>query len=298
MSYEYLVYLLVFIAAVAVIKIVIDTVQAVGLAEGENIDFESNFLTADGKQKKPLERFVSPGKLFKLQLAAAVLPGISVPVAFLLCGFTSPVFLLCFGAVFGLVGWRIPKFYYQIRVKRRQLEFEGKILDLTMGLANALKSGMALPQALERISERMSGAMKQELMIFQRDYRLHIPLGDALERLTERMPCEDMHLLTSAIRLTTQTGGSLSDVLQEMVEMIRGRMEFKDKLRTLTTQGKFEGAVLSLAPIFAFVIFYFVQPDFMTPLFKTTTGWCALGVAGVFELLGFICIRRITAIEV
>jgi Flp pilus assembly protein TadB len=41
-----------------------------------------------------------------------------------------------------------------------------------------------------------------------------------------------------------------------------------------------------------------VQPDFTAPLFRTTAGWVAIGTALVMEIVGYIAIRKITAIEV
>ena len=119
-----------------------------------------------------------------------------------------------------------------------------------------------------------------------------------LARLVERMPCEDMQLLTAAVRLTTQTGGSLADVLAEMAEMIRGRREFAEKVKTLTAQGRFEGYVLGLMPVVAFVLFYFLQPEIMSVLFTTLIGWTAIGVVIVLEAIGFVVISKITTIEV
>ena len=293
----YIVYTLVFVAVVAVLWVVWSMADAAGIAEGEKRDFANN-LRADGRQKTPLERFVSPGRLFRLQLCFALFPGFFVPILFLLGGFTNPIFLLAFGLVFGFAGWRFTRLYFDLLVKRRHAAFEDKILDLTSGLANALKAGMAFPQAMERISERMTGPMKEELAIVQREYRLGLEMPAALERLAERMPCEDIRLLTSAVKLTTRTGGSLAEVLAEMTEMIRGRREFIEKVKTLTAQGRFEGLVLGAMPVIAFILFYFIQPELMSTLFTTMIGWVAIGVTAIFEFIGFTVISKITNIEV
>lgn len=297
MGAEYFVYGLVFLAVVAALGVVWSIASAAGLAEGEKRDFENN-LRSDGQQKTPLERFVSPGRLFQLQLSAALFPAFFVPIGFLLAGFSNPLFLLAFAAGCGFAGWQVPRLWFRHLVAKRQEEFERRILDLTSGLAGALKAGMALPQAIERIGERMSGAMREELTIVQREYRLGLELPVALERLVERMPCEDMRLLTASVRLTTQTGGSLADVLGEMTEMIRGRRDFAEKVKTMTAQGKFEGLVLAAMPVVAFVIFYFIQPEMMSMLFTTIIGWTAIGVVIVLETIGFIVISQMTKIEV
>ena len=198
-------------------------------------------------------------------------------------------------------GWRAwlgPKWIARYRARRRKDLFEAKIIDLTMGLANAMKAGMALPQALDKVGAQMGGVMAEEISTVLREYRLGMSITDAIARLTERMPCEDMRLLTSAIRLTMQTGGSLVEVLAEMVDMIRNRTEFHQKLKTLTAQGKFEALAMASAPIAAFFILYLCQPDLMQPLVTTATGWAAIAVALVLESIGFIVVKKIITIEV
>lgn len=197
-----------------------------------------------------------------------------------------------------LLAWLGPRWIAKYRAYKRRRAFEDRILDLTMGLANAMKAGMALAQALEKVSEQLGGVMHEEISVVLREYRLGMGLTDSMARLAERMPGEDMHLLTSAIRLTTQTGGSLVDVLVQLVDTIRNRTEFQQKLRTLTAQGKFEAMAMASAPLLAFVLLYFCQPDLMRPLVTTTTGWTAIGVAFVLEVIGFFVIRKIITIEV
>lgn len=197
-----------------------------------------------------------------------------------------------------VLAWLGPRWVAKYRERQRKLAFEGRILDLTMGLANAMKAGMALAQALEKVSEQLGGVMREEISVVLREYRLGMGIVDSMSRLAERMPCEDMHLLSSAIRLTTQTGGSLVDVLEQLVDTIRNRTEFQQKLRTLTAQGKFEAIAMASAPLAAFVLLYFCQPDLMRPLVTTTIGWGAIGVALTLEVVGFVIIRKIITIEV
>lgn len=198
----------------------------------------------------------------------------------------------------GWLSYLGPRWVAHYRERQRRQAFESKILDLTMGLAGAMKAGMALPQALEKVGAQMGGVMRDEIAIMLREYRLGISIADAMGRLATRMPCEDMRLLTCSVRLTIQTGGSLVDVLSQMVETIRQRTEFHEKLRTLTAQGRFEAMAMAAAPLAAFVILYVCQPDLMRPLVTTTIGWGAIGIMLVLEVIGFVFIRRIVTIEV
>lgn len=296
MSEMFLVYVLVGFAAAAVGWVLWQGIVDAGEVSSEHLEW-GNGIGADGRQKPAIERFVSPGHLLRMRLMSAALPALVVPGLFISAGFMNPVFLATFSAVIAFAGWKIPLVHYRKAVRKRQEAFENSILDLTMSVASALKSGMALPQALERVAGRMKGPMREELKVLLDEYRMGTNLPTAFERLTERMPCEDMRLLTSAIRLTVKAGGSLAEVLSEMTQTIRSRRQFHDKLKSMTALGRVEGIGLGVMPLVALVIFYFIQPDITVTLFKTTAGWCALGVAGLLEFTGFVMVSKICKVE-
>ena len=289
---------LVFAAIVAFVLVVAKTVVEATKASEEELDIAQMGMVADGAELSPLSRFISPGRLFRLRVISAAVPAALIVAVLLAVGIRSPLAILPLAAVFGLVGWKLPLMYFNFLVKRRQVLFEFDILDLTLGLDNALKAGMALPQAIDKISARMHGVMKEELETVQREYRLGVDLVHALDHLCRRMPCEDIKLLTSAIRITSEAGGSLSEVLHEMTQMIRGRREFQDKVKALTAEGRFEAIAMSLAPIAAFVFMSLIQADLMKVLYTTTLGWCSLGLVVALEIAGYFVINKIVSIEV
>jgi tight adherence protein B len=131
-----------------------------------------------------------------------------------------------------------------------------------------------------------------------REYWLGVELPDALQRMYDRLPCEDLQLLIVSIRLTLQSGGSLADVLQRITQTIRGRIEFQQKLKALTAQGRFEALAMSLAPLLAFVLLFVINNDLMLPMVQTLIGWCAIGVMLTLEIIGYFVIRAIVDVKV
>lgn len=197
----------------------------------------------------------------------------------------------------GVLGYQLPVVCAKRRIQRRRQAFEARLVDVTLALANGLRAGAALPQTLDVVARDMGGIVREELGVVLQEYRLGMTLPEALDRLNRRMPSETLHLLVSALRITIQTGGSLAEVLDKITDTIRQRTEFHQRVRTLTAQGRFEATAIALAPAVAFIVLYLIQPELMKPLVQTTTGWCALGVALLLEIIGFLIIRRITNIE-
>lgn len=292
------VYLMTFVATVATVWVFWRNLVEAAQASAERIDADRAAEVRTEDIGAPLDRFVSGGRLFRLRLTFALLPGAAVFGALFFLGVERMAALVLVPLLFAVVGSFLPLLYYRARVKRRQARFEADILDFVTGIGNALRAGMALPQALEKVAAQMAGPMREELQILLREYRLGIDLVRALDRMSRRMPCEDMRLVVSAVKLTTEAGGSLASVLSEMTATVRGRREFADKVKALTAEGRFEAIAMSCAPLAAFAFLHLIQADLMRPLYTTGIGWCALGAVVTLEVAGYFTIRKIVSIEV
>lgn len=290
----WLVYLLVFGAVVLVIYSFAGLANSISLEKAE-LDRKSKEVQS---WSNPMNRFISDQRLGQFRVSSAVLLGGIFAGILLFASVTNPLIWLPVAAGMGFLGWMAPLWYYRWKLADRKNRFEARILDLTMGLTNGLRSGQALPQALEAIARRLEGPIQEELMVVLREYRFGLELAEALERMQQRMPCEDLRLLVTSVKLTAQSGGSMAEVLSRMTEMIRGRTEFQGKLRTLTAQGRFEAIAISASPFVAFVILYLVDTELMAPMLATTIGWMALGVVVLLETIGFYIINKIVTIEV
>jgi tight adherence protein B len=289
-----LVYLLVFGAVALVIY------SFAGLAN--SISQEKVELERKSKELQsfanPMNRYISDQRLIQFRVSSAVVLGGLFAGILLFASVTNPLIWMPISSGMGFVGWMAPLWYYNWKLKDRRTKFENRILDLTMGLANGLRSGQALPQGLEAIARRLEGPIQEELMVVLREYRFGLELSEALERMYQRMPCEDLRLLVTSVKLTAQSGGSMAEVLSRMTEMIRGRTEFQGKLHTLTAQGRFEAIAISASPFVAFILLYIVDTELMAPMLRTTVGWAALGAVVLLETIGFYIINKIVTIEV
>ena len=281
-------YIVVFAAVALSIYLLVSTIYKISLERLENKRGEY----------EDLKYFVTLPRLLSMRFSGAFIMGVSLVLILLLCGVEKPQIYLPVGIAAAVLGWMAPLLYYRWKQQQRKELFEAKLLDFTMGLASGMRSGLGLPQALEATSRRIGEPMQEELQTVLREYRFGMELADALQRLNERMPSEDMNLLVTTIKLTTKTGGSLVEVMDKMVEMIRGRREFQERLKNMTAQGKFEAIAMSLAPVAAFILLYVVDSDLMKPMVTTGTGWCGIGIVAVMVSCGYFVIKKIVTIEV
>lgn len=284
---------LVFAAASWITWVVTPLIAQIGFERGQ-----SQYIQRPESQHDPLYRFTTPERLLQARWSAAVLAGGLVGAILLGFSVLNEYILVGTCLLAGLISYQVPKWWVNRKIQNRQLAFESRLMDLTLALANGLRSGGALPQCIEMITREMTGPMQEEFSFVLQEYRLGIDLPESLARLSRRMPGEDLYLLTTAVRLTMQSGGSLAEVLDRIADTIRNRTEFHQKLKTMTAQGRFEAIAMASAPIAAFLIILLVDKELMMPLITTQTGWIAIGIVAVLEIVGFIVINKIVTIKV
>ena len=258
----------------------------------EKLELNSN------EKYEALRRFISPVNLLLSRIFAALITGCCMFILQLAFGVEQMKIAVPVACGFGVLGFFAVYWYFLHKLLRRKFEFESKILDFTMGLSNGMRSGLALGQSIESVARHIGGPMQEELATLLREYRLGVDLPEAFERMYKRMPCEDLHLLTTTITLTTRSGGSLVEVLEEMVTTIRSRTDFQERLKNMTAQGRFEALSISMAPVAAFILLYFIDPDLMSPLVTTGWGWLSVAAATLMVLTGYYILKKITTIEV
>ena len=257
------------------------------------------YVKTDGRQQLgAIYRFTTPERLSQACWSSALLGGGAFASILIACNVLNGTILGVGSLVAGALSFTLPKVWLNKRIRGRQRLFEARLTDLTLGLANGLRAGSALPQSLELVSRDMGGPMTEELSLVLHEYRLGMDLPESLNRLCERMPGEDLSLLVTAIRLTMQSGGSLAEVLDRITDTIRERTAFQDRLRTMTAQGRFEAIAMAAAPALAFLILFFLDRNLMQPLVQTRIGWCAIGVVVVLETIGFLVINKIVTVDV
>jgi len=252
----------------------------------------------DEKQRGPIYRFTTPERLAQSCWSGAFLGAGILFSILIVANVLNPMILIGVSLLAGVFCYQIPKWWLKRKISKRHLMFEMRLTDLTLGLANGLRAGAALPQSLELVSRDLGGPMTEELTLVIHEYRLGMDLPESLNRLCERMPSEDLSLLVTAIKLTMQSGGSLAEVLDRITDTIRERTDFQERLRTMTAQGKFEAIAMAAAPVVAFIILFTLDRELMMPLVQTKVGWCAIAGVVFLETVGFMIINKIVTIDV
>ena len=159
------------------------------------------------------------------------------------------------------------------------------------------KSGLSFSQAMETISKDMDAPISSEFALVIKEMSMGSSMEEALDKMSTRIKSKHLQLMISAVLVQRQTGGNLSQILENISDTIKDRMKLQQELKSATASGKMSGTIVGCMPVAILGMFALVNSDFVTPMFHEKIGIILLCVAGGLELLCFLLIKKITTIK-
>jgi tight adherence protein B len=197
-----------------------------------------------------------------------------------------------------IAGFFLPRIYLGMRKSRRLNDFNGQLSDALNLIVNSLRAGYSTVQALEVISNEMPSPISDEFGRVVLELQLGVTFDTAMANLMRRMPSADMDLIITAMSVQREVGGNLAEVLDAISFTIRERVRIKGEIRTLTSQGRYTGYLITALPFVLGLVIYLINPGFMGPLFSDPCGWLMIGISLVLIVIGYISINKIVSIEI
>lgn len=202
------------------------------------------------------------------------------------------------GVVAGVLGCFAPFLVVTNRRNRRQRMLVEQLPGALDFLGRALKAGHSFATGLQMMGEELPQPLAGE---FRRAYDQHsvgLPIEDCLRDMVKRIDSTDFAFFITATLIQRQTGGDLSEVLNNISGMIRQRIRLQQHVKAKTAEGRFTGYILAVFPVLMFVISYVLNPQYGGVLLNTSTGIGLLVTAFVMTLLGLWLIRKLTTVRV
>lgn len=242
--------------------------------------------------QQQLENIFIPVKQERLFSFYVVIPIVAGGVGYLFFHNLVIVFLVIIAGVF------LPKFIIKNLQVRRKAKFQSQLVDTLMLMASSLKAGLSLLQAIEVLTEEMPAPISDEFGLILRENKMGVTLEESFRRLNERMDIRELSLVINAILVARETGGDLTKVFSRLANTIRDNRKLKDKIITLTLQGRLQGIIMSALP-FLFVgwVVSFNRNHFDIML-QTEVGRMLLFVAVGLQVVGMILIKKFSTVRI
>jgi tight adherence protein B len=231
----------------------------------------------------------SPGSIIAASFALAGL------VAFLAAVFIRQNMITPLAA---LVGLSLPTLFLMRKRSVRLRKFEEMFPEALDLLSRAVKAGHAFQTAMNMAAEELPDPVGPEFRKTFDQQNFGLPMRDALNAMSERIPIIDVKFFVTAVLIQRETGGNLSEILDNLSHVVRERFKVLRQVRVHTAHGRFTGWVLLALPAALGVVMMYINPEHMQALYREPMGRTMLTTAVVMQTIGYFWIQRVIKIEV
>lgn len=206
---------------------------------------------------------------------------------------TFVVVMVAITSFFGL-----PRLVLKRMAKKRQKLFMDDFADALESMMRLLKAGMPVSEAIKMVSVEYTGPMGEIMGRVYDQQKIGVPLPEAVLEASKRMPLTEMQMFATAIAIQTQTGSSLSEVLQNLANVIRSRFALARKVKALSSEAKASAMIIGALPVVVATGMYFINREYIEVLFIDPTGKFLLGCAIGWMMVGVLVMKQMINFKV
>lgn len=187
----------------------------------------------------------------------------------------------------------IVRFKAQLRIRKFEEHFPDAI-DL---MSRALRAGHAFTVALQMVGDEGQPPVAGEFKKLYDAQNFGMPLPEALREFAKKIPLLDAKFFVTAVLTQRESGGNLSEVLDNLATVIRERFKVKRQIRVISAHGRMTAAVLIGLPPFLAVAMLIINPSHMSVLAEDPLGGVLIMAAIGLQITGTLIIKKLINIE-
>lgn len=233
----------------------------------------------------------------KISVSTVLLLSVLLGIVFAIVA-ASTIRLLVAPIAGALLGMAAPFMFLRHRKNSRLKKFEEQFPEALDLLSRAIRAGHAFTTAMGMVADEALDPVGPEFRKTFDEQNFGLPLKDALNAMTERVPLLDVRFFVTAVLIQRETGGNLSEILDNLAHVVRERFKILRQVRVYTAHGRLTGYVLMALPAALAIALSFINPEHINLLFTERMGQMMVTAAIIMQIVGYLWIKRVVKIEV
>jgi tight adherence protein B len=183
-------------------------------------------------------------------------------------------------------------FFKRVEAKRRNALL-WQFPDALAMIVRSIRVGVPVIDAVRNVSLGAPSPTAGEFNRLVEQIAVGTPLDEAVTELAVRTGLSEYRFFATALSLQTQTGGTLSETLENLADVIRKRAALKARGHAMTAEARTSSSILAMLPVVTGGMLYALNPNYMMLLFTDPTGKMFFSIAVISLALGMLTIRAI-----
>lgn len=198
----------------------------------------------------------------------------------------------------GAIGLALPLIIIYQMVKRRRSKLEIQLLDGLITLANGMRAGLNLGQAIGLIENHNQPPISQEFGLINREVEHGTSIDRALDNASVRLRSHNYRLLFAAMKTTRLRGGNMPDTLDRLGESLREIVRLEEKVKAQSAEGRMSAIFMSVMPVIVLGIYWLIDPGGVNLLLHDPIGQFILAGVILLSVAGFLWMRKVLSFDI
>ena len=213
-------------------------------------------------------------------------------------------FYMLTGSVFIAIGVVItfclgaPNWLLNSLRKRRIDKFVQNFAPTLETIVRGVRSGLPLTDCFNVIAAEAQEPVRGEFRNLIESLAIGLSLGEAAERLSERIPTPETTFFSIVLAIQEKTGGNLGETLSNLAAVLRDRKKLREKIKALSAEATISAAIIGSLPFLVIFAIYFTTPSYLTVLFTTNSGKLVLGGGLLWMSIGVFIMKQMINFDI
>lgn len=199
-----------------------------------------------------------------------------------------------------------PPMYYLTRVSLLGMRIESRRMRMTYQLIlfvetvqRSVSVGTSPDEAVTEAIRETEDPLRSQLGAIKDLIDLGYDFIDAINLAADRVNLPEFDIFAASLTAQSKTGGTIGEVLKEVIDITRARMDLQTKIATMTGEGRFNAMLLGSLPIGLTMYLRTVQPDYFDTIWEAgTLGAVIFFMTLAFAVFGAFLAMRLARIKI
>lgn len=203
---------------------------------------------------------------------------------------------LCIGLAV-VFGAGLPRWVVGFIGKRRMKKFSMEFANAVDVIVRGIKSGLPVHECFKIIARESPAPLGPEFQRLVEGLGVGLNLAQALDKMFERMPTNELRFFAIVIAIQQKTGGNLAEALGNLTTVLRARRMMDEKIKALSSEAMASAGIIGSLPPVVMGLVFLTTPAYIMLLFTDPRGQVMLLGAALWMSCGVFVMKKMIAFK-
>ncbi|MCH2547662.1 MAG: type II secretion system F family protein [Alphaproteobacteria bacterium] len=197
-----------------------------------------------------------------------------------------------------VIGFGVPHYVTNMSINRRAKKFLKLFPDAIDLIVRGLRAGLPVTESIKMVAKEIDAPVNHVFQTMTEKMALGVPLEKTLYETASKYRITEFDFFVTSIVLQRETGGNLSEILNNLSEALRQRLMMRMKIKAMSSEARASMYIIAALPFVVAGGLSVTTPEYLIPLIEDYRGNISLAVAGGMMFMGVFIMTRMTKFEI